>query len=44
MALADRILVMFRGRVVGERPAGTDRDEIGLLMAGVEGREGREGE
>jgi len=37
MALADRILVMFRGRIVGERPGGTERDEIGLLMAGAEG-------
>jgi ABC-type uncharacterized transport system ATPase subunit len=37
MALADRILVMFRGRIVGERPGGADRDELGLLMAGVEG-------
>ncbi len=36
LALADRILVMFRGRIVGERPAGADRDEIGLLMAGGE--------
>jgi hypothetical protein len=25
---------MYRGRIVGERPAGADRDEIGLLMAG----------
>jgi len=37
MALADRIVVMFRGRIVGERPAGADREEIGLLMAGSEG-------
>jgi simple sugar transport system ATP-binding protein len=37
MALGDRILVMFRGRIVGERPAGADRDEIGLLMAGAQG-------
>jgi general nucleoside transport system ATP-binding protein len=37
MALADRIVVMFRGRIVGERPGGSDRDEIGLLMAGGEG-------
>jgi general nucleoside transport system ATP-binding protein len=34
LALADRIAVMYRGRIVGERPAGADRDEIGLLMAG----------
>jgi len=37
MALADRILVMFRGHIVGERPGGADRDEIGLLMAGAQG-------
>jgi simple sugar transport system ATP-binding protein len=37
MALGDRILVMFRGRIVGERPADADRDEIGLLMAGAQG-------
>jgi len=42
MALADRILVMFRGRIVGERPGDTDRDEIGLLMAGAHGE--RQGE
>ena len=34
LALGDRIAVMYRGRIVGERPAGADRDEIGLLMAG----------
>jgi len=39
MALGDRILVMFRGRIVGERPADADRDEIGLLMAGAKGEE-----
>ncbi|KGM13352.1 ABC transporter ATP-binding protein [Cellulomonas bogoriensis] len=35
LALADRILVMYRGRVVGVVPAGTDRDVLGLMMAGV---------
>ncbi len=35
-ALADRILVMFAGRIVGERPAGAGERELGLLMAGVE--------
>ena len=35
-SLADRILVMFAGRVVGERPPETPEGEIGLLMAGVE--------
>jgi len=34
-ALADRILVMFDGRIVGERPPQTDESELGLLMAGV---------
>jgi simple sugar transport system ATP-binding protein len=34
LALADRIVVMYRGRIVGERPGGADREEIGLLMAG----------
>ncbi|MDR7531878.1 MAG: ABC transporter ATP-binding protein [Armatimonadota bacterium] len=34
-AVADRITVMHRGRLVGERPAATaTREEIGLLMAG----------
>jgi simple sugar transport system ATP-binding protein len=36
-ALSDRIVVMFDGRVSGERTAGeTDERELGLLMAGVE--------
>jgi simple sugar transport system ATP-binding protein len=35
-ALADRIVVMHRGRLVGERPAASaTREEIGLLMAGA---------
>ena len=34
-SLSDRIIVMFAGRVMGERPAGTDERELGLLMAGV---------
>jgi simple sugar transport system ATP-binding protein len=34
-SLADRILVMFAGRIVGERVSGADEREIGLLMAGV---------
>lgn len=36
-ALSDRILVMFAGRVVGERAPDATEGEIGLLMAGVEG-------
>ena len=36
-ALADRVLVMFDGRVSGERLAAeTDERELGLLMAGVD--------
>ena len=34
LGLADRIAVMFRGRIIGEVPAGTSAEEIGLLMAG----------
>ena len=37
-ALSDRILVMFAGRVVGERTPEASEAELGLLMAGVEGR------
>ena len=36
-ALSDRIVVMFDGRISGERVAGeTDERELGLLMAGIE--------
>lgn len=35
-SLADRILVMFDGRIVGERSPETSEGELGLLMAGVE--------
>jgi general nucleoside transport system ATP-binding protein len=31
---ADRIGVMYRGKIIGEMPAGADPAEIGLLMAG----------
>jgi ABC-type uncharacterized transport system ATPase subunit len=34
LALADRIAVMYRGRIIGEVPGGTSAAEIGLLMAG----------
>ncbi len=34
-ALADRILVMYRGRVVGVVPGDTSREELGLMMAGM---------
>jgi ABC-type uncharacterized transport system ATPase subunit len=35
MALADRIAVMFRGRIIATVPPTTAREEIGLLMAGI---------
>jgi ABC-type uncharacterized transport system ATPase subunit len=35
-ALSDRILVMFAGRVVGERDGDADEGDLGLLMAGIE--------
>ncbi len=35
VALGDRILVMYRGRVVGIVPATTPRDVLGLMMAGI---------
>ena len=34
-SLSDRILVMFAGRIMGERPSNADERELGLLMAGV---------
>jgi len=34
-ALADRIAVMYRGRIVGTVPADTARDALGLMMAGA---------
>jgi len=33
--LADRILVMYRGRIVGLVPGDTPRDTLGLMMAGM---------
>jgi simple sugar transport system ATP-binding protein len=38
-SLSDRILVMFAGRIVGERDSEATEGELGLLMAGVERRE-----
>jgi simple sugar transport system ATP-binding protein len=35
VALADRIAVMYRGRIVGIVPPDTSREVLGLLMAGV---------
>ena len=34
-ALADRIAVMYRGRIVGIVPPDTSREALGLMMAGV---------
>jgi simple sugar transport system ATP-binding protein len=34
LGLADRIAVMYRGKIAGEVPAGTPAEQIGLLMAG----------
>ncbi|WP_102961058.1 ABC transporter ATP-binding protein [Mangrovicella endophytica] len=41
-ALSDRILVMFAGRIVGERGPDAGEGELGLLMAGIEEREAAE--
>ena len=38
-SLSDRILVMFVGRVVGERGPEATEGELGLLMAGIEKEE-----
>ena len=35
VALADRIMVMYRGKVVGIVPSTTQRDVLGLMMAGI---------
>lgn len=40
--LADRVLVMYRGRIVGIVDADTPRDVLGLMMAGVPLAEARE--
>jgi general nucleoside transport system ATP-binding protein len=39
-ALADRIMVMYRGRIVGIVPGNTPRDVLGLMMAGEHPAEG----
>ena len=41
-ALADRVLVMFDGRIVGEREPEAAESELGLLMAGAAGQEAAE--
>ncbi len=38
-ALADRIAVMYRGRIVGVVPPDTSREVLGLMMAGVPAEE-----
>ncbi|PFG19077.1 ABC transporter ATP-binding protein [Serinibacter salmoneus] len=42
LALGDRIAVMCAGRLVGVVPGGTDRDVLGLMMAGVPAEEAYE--
>jgi len=42
MGLADRIAVMYRGQVVGIVGADTDRDTLGMMMAGVTADPGEE--
>jgi len=37
VALADRIAVMYHGQIVGIVPPDTDRDTLGLMMAGAAG-------
>jgi simple sugar transport system ATP-binding protein len=39
VALADRIAVMYRGRIVGIVPPDTSREVLGLMMAGVPTKE-----
>ena len=34
-SLADRIAVMYRGRIIGVVPPDTPREVLGLMMAGV---------
>src|SRR5690606_24933689 len=41
MSLADRIAVMYRGGIVGIVPGDTERDVLGLMMAGVPLEEAR---
>jgi simple sugar transport system ATP-binding protein len=41
-SLSDRILVMFAGRIVGERGPDATEGELGLLMAGIEEKEAAE--
>ncbi|WP_182113344.1 ABC transporter ATP-binding protein [Actinotalea sp. JY-7876] len=43
LALADRIAVMYRGKVVGVVPGSTSRDVLGLMMAGAPLEEAQRG-
>jgi simple sugar transport system ATP-binding protein len=44
LGLADRIAVMYEGRIVGIVPTGeASRSRIGLMMAGVPEQEARNG-
>jgi len=37
MSLSDRVLVMYKGAIIGEiDPLHTTPEEVGLLMAGIE--------
>lgn len=41
MSLSDRVLVMFDGRIMGERdPETTTAGELGMLMAGMDDKPG----
>ncbi len=41
MSLSDRVLVMYRGEIIGEvDPKKVSTEEIGLLMAGQSSKEG----
>ena len=42
LALADRIVVLYRGKIIGELPYGASRDEVGLMMAGVPAEQAHE--
>ncbi len=39
LALADRIVVIYRGHIIGVLPGDASRDEVGLMMAGVPAEE-----
>jgi general nucleoside transport system ATP-binding protein len=43
LGLADRIAVMYRGRIAGEVPAGSSAETIGMLMAGASDHEAADG-